>query len=190
MTQDNPTIAELCPPETWPPNISVGDGTVISGFGPFKRFYSTRDPALTIGSNCSMIGTQFAIGSVGVVAIGDYCHFTHAVLLCEESVQIGDHVVIGWNVTISDSDFHPLSPSERLADAVALSPDGDVLDRPRFAKQPITIEDDVWIGPSATILKGVHVHRGAWIEPGAVVLKDVPANARVLGNPARVELGD
>jgi len=186
MTQDYPTISEICPPETWPPNITVGNGTIIAGIAPFRRFYSTRDPGLSIGCDCSMMGTQFSIGTAGSVTIGDYCHFTHAVLLCEESVKIGNHVVIGWNVTISDADFHSLAPDERIVDAVALSPGGDVRDRPHFAKKPIVIEDEVWIGPSATILKGVHIHRGAWIEPGSVVSKDVPADARVFGNPARL----
>jgi acetyltransferase-like isoleucine patch superfamily enzyme len=186
MTQNDPTITDICPPESWPPNVSAGDGTIISGFSPFKRFYSTRDSALTIGAHSSMIGTQFSIGPAGTVTIGDYCHFTSAVLLCETSVQIGNHVVIGWNVTICDSDFHPLSPSDRIEDAIALAPGGNVLDRPQFAKEPVIIEDDVWIGPNATILKGVCVHSGAWIEPGAVVSKDVPAHARVFGNPARL----
>jgi acetyltransferase-like isoleucine patch superfamily enzyme len=48
------------------------------------------------------------------------------------------------------------------------------------------IDDDVWIGPNATILKGVHIGRGAFIEAGSLVTRDVPARARVLGNPAQV----
>ena len=49
----------------------------------------------------------------------------------------------------------------------------------------VLIEDDVWIGPSATILKGVRIGRGAFIEPGAVVTRDVRPGAHVEGNPAR-----
>jgi acetyltransferase-like isoleucine patch superfamily enzyme len=52
--------------------------------------------------------------------------------------------------------------------------------------RPVVIDDDVWIGPNATILKGVHVGTGAWIEAGALVTRDVPPRARVLGNPAQV----
>ena len=108
MTQNDPTIQKSAHQRSWPPNVSVGDGTIIAGFAPFKRFYSTRDPATHDRRDSSMIGTQFSIGTAGTVTIGDYCHFTHAVLLCEESVKIGNHVVIGWNVTICDADFHPL----------------------------------------------------------------------------------
>jgi maltose O-acetyltransferase len=51
---------------------------------------------------------------------------------------------------------------------------------------PINIEDDVWIGARAIILKGVHVGRGAIIGAGAVVTKDVPPYSIIAGNPARV----
>jgi acetyltransferase-like isoleucine patch superfamily enzyme len=187
MKQTSTSIADVCPSEEWPSNIAVGERTIIAGFAPFKRFYGVRNPALMIGSDCSMIGTQFSIGLEGVATIGDFCYFTNAVLLCEASVQIGNHVVIGWNATITDSDFHPLSPTARVQDAIALSPLGDKRDRSQFATKPVIIEDDVFIGPGAVILKGVHVHQGAWIEPGAVVVNDVPPEARALGNPARVQ---
>jgi acetyltransferase-like isoleucine patch superfamily enzyme len=50
----------------------------------------------------------------------------------------------------------------------------------------VIIEDDVWIGPNVTILKGVRIGAGAFIEPGSLVTRDVPPRARVLGNPAQV----
>ena len=52
--------------------------------------------------------------------IGDYCYFTNAVLLCELALRIGNYVVIGWNTTIADTDFHPMAPALRIADAVAV----------------------------------------------------------------------
>jgi acetyltransferase-like isoleucine patch superfamily enzyme len=51
--------------------------------------------------------------------------------------------------------------------------------------RPVIIEDGVWIGPNATILKGVRISAGAFIEPGALIVRDVPPRARMLGNPAR-----
>ena len=38
---------------------------------------------------------------------------------------------------------------------------------------PIVIEDDVWIGASATICPGVTIGRGSVVGAGAVVAKDV-----------------
>ena len=48
----------------------------------------------------------------------------------------------------------------------------------------IIIEDDVWIGTGAIILKGVTVGEGAIIAAGAVVTKDVPPYSIYGGNPA------
>lgn len=50
---------------------------------------------------------------------------------------------------------------------------------------PIVIEDDVWIGTGATLLKGVRVGRGAVVGAGAVVTKDVPPLEIWAGNPAK-----
>jgi acetyltransferase-like isoleucine patch superfamily enzyme len=133
-----------------------------------------------------MDGVHFALGESARVRIGDYCYFTNAILLCEEELRIGDYVVIGWNTTIADTDFHPLSPAARIRDAVACSPLGNKRRRPAIAKEPVVIEDDVWIGPSVTILKGVRIGAGSFIEPGALVTRSVPPRSRVLGNPAQV----
>jgi acetyltransferase-like isoleucine patch superfamily enzyme len=133
-----------------------------------------------------MDGVQFAVGEDGIIEIGDFCYFTNAVLLCELALHIGNYVVIGWNTTIADTDFHPIAPALRIADAMACSPLGIDRPRPAIEKRPVVIEDDVWIGPNAAILKGVRIGAGAVVEAGAVVTADVPARARVLGNPARV----
>ena len=50
----------------------------------------------------------------------------------------------------------------------------------------ITVEDGVFIGPNATILAGTVIGENAMVGAGAVVTKDVPANAVVVGNPAKV----
>jgi len=171
---------------TLPANARVGRNTLITAEFAFKRFRSLCNPALVIGDHCTMDGVHFALGEQGRVDIGDYCYFTNAVLLCEESLRIGSYVVIGWNATIVDTDFHPIAPAERIADALACSPLGRGRVRPPIARMPVVIEDDVWIGPNATILKGVCVGAGALIEAGAVVTRDVPPRGRVLGNPAQL----
>jgi acetyltransferase-like isoleucine patch superfamily enzyme len=173
---------------TLPANVRLGRNTLITAEFAFKRFHSIRDPALRIGDHCTMDGVHFALGEQGEVEIGDYCYFTNAVLLCEANLRIGRYVVIGWNATIVDTDFHPIAPAERIADALACSPLGRAqsLSRPPIAKLPVVIEDDVWIGPNATILKGVRVGTGAFIDAGAVVTRDVPPRCRVIGNPAQI----
>jgi acetyltransferase-like isoleucine patch superfamily enzyme len=169
-----------------PANARVGPDSVITGDYAFKRFRSRLDPALVVGAHCTLDGVHFALGAEGRVEIGDYCYLTNAVLLCELELRIGNYVVIGWNTTIADTDFHPIEPAERIADAVACSPLGKGRARPSIPRQPVVIEDDVWIGPNATILKGVRIGAGAFVEAGALVTRDVPARMRVLGNPAQL----
>lgn len=185
--QDSPAPGAGC----WthgalPPNVVTGENTVITADYAFKRFLSRQDRALVIGSHCTMDGVHFAIGAEGRVQIGDYCYFTNAVLLCERELRIASYVVIGWNATIADTDFHPLAPAARIADAIACSPLGRGKPRPEIPRQPVVIEENVWIGPNATLLKGVRIGSGAFIEAGSLVTRDVPPGARVLGNPAQI----
>jgi len=169
-----------------PANVRVGSNTIITGPLAFRRFYSQRENALLLGAHCTLQGVHFAVGAEGRIEIGDYCYFKDAVLLAELELRVGNYVVMGWNVTIADTDFHPIAPAERIADALACSPLGKGRPRPPIPRLPVIIEDDVWIGPSATILKGVRVGAGAWIEAGTLITRDVPPRARVLGNPAQI----
>jgi acetyltransferase-like isoleucine patch superfamily enzyme len=169
-----------------PDNARLGDNSIVRGDLAFKRFHSKKNPALVVGKHCTLDGVHFAFGEEAHGEIGDYCCFSNAVLLCELELRIGNYVVIGWNATIADTDFHPISPAQRIADAVACSPLGKDRRRPLIAAKPVVIEDDVWIGPNATILKGVRIGAGSFIEPGALVTRDVPRRSRVAGNPAQV----
>jgi acetyltransferase-like isoleucine patch superfamily enzyme len=175
--------------EQLPSNVVVGANTVIIGERAFKRFHSKEELALVIGSNSTMDGVHFSLGEKARIVIGDFCFFTSTVLLCEQEVRIGNYVVIGWNATVMDTDFHPIAPAERIADAIAISPLGHGRPRPLVKKQPVIIEDDVWIGPMAAVFKGVRVGAGAVIEPGSIVTHDVPSHTRMMGNPAQV-IGD
>jgi acetyltransferase-like isoleucine patch superfamily enzyme len=169
-----------------PRNVILGSNTLIRGDLAFKRFHSHQNPALVVGEHCTLDGVHFALGDKARVQIGDYCCFSNAVLLCELELRIGNYVIISWNATIADTDFHPISPAQRIADAVACSPASEGRKRPPIAATPVIIEDDVWIGPSATILKGVRIGAGSFIEPGALVTRDVPPRSRMAGNPAQI----
>lgn len=189
--EPNPSIETTTARGCWqngrtPPNVLLGENTLIIGDQAFHRFHSKHERALVIGQHSTMDGVHFALGEHGRVEVGDYCFFSNAILLCEQQLRIGNYVMIGWNTTIADTDFHPISPAERLKDALACSPAGRDRQRPVIPTRPVVIEDDVWIGPSVTILKGVTIGTGAWIEPGTVVTRSVPPGSRVLGNPAQI----
>ena len=169
-----------------PANVRLGQDSRITGPEAFKRYFSQRDIGLSLGERSWADGTRFAVGPAGIVAIGSDCYLNDCVLLAELEIRIGDHVMIGWNTTVSDSDFHPIAPAERIQDAIALSPISGDTKRPAVARKPVIIGDDVFIGPACTILKGVTIGGGAYIEPGSVVTRDVPAGAHMRGNPAAI----
>jgi acetyltransferase-like isoleucine patch superfamily enzyme len=173
-------------PIVLPKNVQLGEGSTLVGEQVFRRFFSERDPAIVIGAHCHLEGVQLALGKRATLTVGDYVFAAHMIVLSEQEVRIGSYVFASFNVVIADTDFHPIEPAQRLLDAIAVSPLAAGRARPPIAMAPVIIEDNVWIGPNVTILKGVRIGAGAFIEPGSLVTRDVPPRARVLGNPAQV----
>lgn len=114
-----------------------------------------------------------ALGPEGTVCIGNNVGVSGATISARSSITIGDNVLIGSGVLISDNDAHPLLASERN-------------DFSRTQSAPVILEDDVFVGARAIILKGVKLGRGAVVGAGSVVSRDVPPNTVVAGNPAKV----
>jgi acetyltransferase-like isoleucine patch superfamily enzyme len=108
------------------------------------------------------------------ITVGDGCGFTGTTLVAADRIAIGDRVLVGGNASIVDFDFHPLTPEAR-AEAINAG-----------AAAPIVIEDDVFVGMEALVLKGVTIGEGAVVGAGAVVTQDVPPRTVVAGNPATV----
>lgn len=158
-----------------PAGVQVGDNTRITGSSAFRRFCGQAADALVIGNNATLDGVQFSVGPESRIAIGNYCCFTNAVLMSELSITIGNYVLIGWNAVIADSDFHPIAPAQRIADAVAYSPVAAGRLRPPVESVAVVIEDNVWIGFDCCILPGVHIGEGSIIGARSVVDQDVPA---------------
>ena len=73
----------------------------------------------------------------------------------------------------------------RRLDAEALAPGGDKSRRPPMLIRPVILEDNVWIGFNASILKGVRISKGAVVGAGSVVTRDVPPHGLMVGAPAR-----
>ena len=169
-----------------PKNVRLGEGCFLEREESFKRFRSTREPGLVLGDRVKVYTwTTFNVEPTGVLEVGDDSTLVGAVFMCAENIRIGRRVIVSYNVTIADSDFHPRDPELRKLDAIANAPEGDRSRRPTVVSRPVVIEDDVWIGIGAIVLKGVQIGKGARIGAGAVVTSNVPAGAVVIGNPAR-----
>jgi acetyltransferase-like isoleucine patch superfamily enzyme len=146
------------------------------------------DPGdISIGSFTHVCGQLLTFHNGGKIQIGEWCFIGEGTRIwSQSSVIIGDHVLISHLVDIHDTDGHPIDWQERRLDAEArLTNQMQNLSRQTMA-MPVTIEDDVWVCFKATILKGVHVGKGAIIAAGSVVTADVPPWTVVAGNPAKV----
>ncbi len=173
-----------------PANVALGSGCWIERPQSFERFRSTREPGVMLGDDVVVHGwTVFNVEGSGLVVVGDGSVLVGAVFMCQQEIVVGRGVVVSYQVTIADSDFHPRDPAQRRLDAEASAPFGDRTGRPAIESRPVHIADGAWIGIGAIILKGVQVGAGARVGAGAVVARDVPAGASVEGNPARATAG-
>jgi acetyltransferase-like isoleucine patch superfamily enzyme len=127
---------------------------------------------IIVKGNTWIEGKLFAYQK-GKIEIGEYCFVgLNSRIWATSEITIGNRVLISYNVTILDNNCHPIDSTERHEDYKKIITTGfEDID---LNAKPIIIEDDVWIGFNATILKGVKIGKGAIIGSCAVVTKDVP----------------
>jgi acetyltransferase-like isoleucine patch superfamily enzyme len=106
----------------------------------------------------------------GRIRIGNYNLICPGVRIgSAHEILIGDNCMIASNAYLTDSDWH------------------DIYNRISIGKTaPIKIENNVWVGDSAIICKGVTVGENSIVGAGAVVVDSIPANCVAAGNPAKV----
>lgn len=113
-------------------------------------------PRLVIGNNFSM---QYN------------CHIG-----CIESIEIGDGVLLGSKVYITDH-FHGKVTCEDI----------DVPPSQRsLSSKPVKIGNNVWIGDNVCIMPGVTLGNNVIVGANAVVTKSFPENTVIAGVPAKV----
>lgn len=144
-----------------PQNIVFGDNVIFKG-----SIRCEQNGRCIIGNN---------------VHVGD-----GTVLSVLSEVVIRDNVQISYGVSIFDNISHPLNAKSRhsqFCNIMKLT--GEEIDDFEISAKPIVIEKDAWIGFNSIIFKGVTIGEGAIIGAGTVITKDVPANAVMVGNPAK-----
>lgn len=110
------------------------------------------------------------------LVIGDDVGLSGVVVCAAYSVEIGSRVLLGAEVMIFDTAFHPLHSDNRR---YAPFP-------PPKASDAVTIADDVFIGARAIVLPGATIGAGTVVGAGSVVSGDIPERVPAAGNPCRV----
>ena len=128
---------------------------------------------------------KFSLGDYSVVesfaclnnAVGDVIIGNHTRIGLHNTiigpVKIGNNVNLAQGITVTALN-HNFSDSNKRIDEQGVS------------TNPVTIEDDVWIGANAVVLPGVKIGNHCVVAAGAVVTKDVPPHSLVAGVPAKV----
>jgi acetyltransferase-like isoleucine patch superfamily enzyme len=127
-----------------------------------------RGGTIEVG-NCGFFsGVRLECWAGALIRIGTGTYLNRNVeIVSAQSVTIGRDCMVARDVIIMDNDQH-LVPGRGLT------------------ARPVTIEDRVWIGARAIILKGVTVGHDSIIGAGAIVTKSVPPRSVVVGPAARV----
>jgi UDP-2-acetamido-3-amino-2,3-dideoxy-glucuronate N-acetyltransferase len=134
----------------------IGAGTRIWAFAHVL-------PGAQLGADCNICDGVFVENDV---VLGDRVTVKCGVQLWD-GLRVEDDVFIGPNATFTNDAF----PPSRV---------------PRVALPPTRLCRGASVGANATLLPGLTVGPGAMIGAGTVVNKDVPANAVMVGNPARI----
>ncbi|CFX84882.1 Trimeric LpxA-like [Syntrophomonas zehnderi OL-4] len=149
---------------------SYGDNLLAKNPG---EFFLGRGAEVHVGNNVLLERkVRFSLGDNARVYVGDNTYLSDfANVLALKEIHIGKDCAISWHVLFMDTSSHPFGITGEI---------------PTTKIAPIRVEDHVWIGCRAVILKGVTIGEGAIVANNAVVTRDVPPGTLVGGNPARV----
>ena len=132
------------------------------------------------------------------LSIGQNCVFENNLVFKYDSIwRKGSNIIIGDNVFIGHNTEFNISERISIGNDCLIASnckfiDHDhgfsVVNKPIRLQEPklspIIIEDNVWIGTSCIILKGVTIGSGSIIGAGSVVNRNVPPNEIWCGSPA------
>lgn len=152
------------------PIIDIRHGGRLSIGANVRFISSSRDTALGVNHPCIIR----LLSGYAFVEIHESTGISGATICCQERITIGKQCLVGANVIIADTDFHPILPENR-----------------RFSKEgirsgPIVIEDNVFLGTGSIILKNVTIGENTVVAAGSVVVDSLPPNCVAGGNPAKV----
>lgn len=172
-------------------SLSAGKTTVfLSGFS----IVNPKGNIVSVGGKSILGATIIFEETGGKVTIGDRVYIGNSKVICKNSITFGNDILVSWGVTFYDHNSHSKDYQLRRNDIKQTVDDykkynGNYLKNKNWdvvESAPIIVENDVWIGMDALILKGVVIGEGAIVAARSVVTKNVPPFTIVAGNPAKV----
>ena len=147
---------------------------------PGSRVVIGREAVLTSSSRHTALGVSHPVvlrtlHPGALIELGESVGISGGSICAAVLVSIGDGTLLGADVTIADTDFHPIRHAQHRH-----AP----LPEPR-PEDAVVIGSNVFIGTRAIVLKGSRIGDDAVVGAGAVVSGEVAAGSIVAGNPAR-----
>lgn len=142
-------------------------GPALCQLSPRAEITLDAGGTLSIGEGFKMRpGAVLRVRRGAVCRIGKNVSFNlNNMLACQESVTLGDGVVLAPNVQIYDHDH-----DYRAEGGVAAM---------KYKTGPVVIGSNVWIGANCVILRGTHIGDNCVIGAGCILRGEIPANAIV-----------
>jgi acetyltransferase-like isoleucine patch superfamily enzyme len=166
--------------------IEMGAGVRLLGWPIITRAESSR---IQIGARSRLVSRsdRTALGvnhpvvlrtllPGALIEIGDNVGISGGSICAAVHVTIGNGTMLGANVVVADTDFHPLDSRERWSEGVPAP----------AAEHAVVIGRNVFVGTGAIILKGALIGDDTVIGAGSVVSGSIPPGVVAAGNPARV----
>ena len=127
------------------------------------------------------------IGSGSTIHMGAHFYYPPNIKIGEDTI-VGERAVLDGRAKLTIGNHVDIASEAMIYNSQHDLNEENFAGVEKAVKEPVTIEDYVFIGPRAIILPGVTVHKGAVVAAGAVVTKDVPEFTIVGGVPAK-EIG-
>lgn len=114
--------------------------------------------------------TEFKVSIDGILDLGENFDANNGFnCICKENISFGSGCLLGWNVTVLDSDGHRMTVNGKSIKETV----------------PVNIGSNVWMGAKTTILKGSCVKDNTVVGYGTLVSGSYDDNSIIVGDKGK-----